>query len=467
MKGRSKDSTRTLAERILLGHHADAQGTGPASGGRSTECRPLRADQLILARAPEAALARASAAGIGTSAVELCVVYPPECISWGPGSRGATPSAEERSTPGGVLVAQPGAGFAPLVHLERFAAPGRLAVVDDSRLALLGAIGMLTLVADDATITTTLRTGAIEFPQTVSVLVAVSGRLRPFVNVRDAALQLQKSGVREVVLEVKRRVGTAVILEFGGPSAKQLSVPDRAALASVAPRLGADGALFPADDKTETFLRDQRRSKAFRAVASENATYEAVIPLDLASVDPLLLDGAGEVLPVRLLEGKPVGQVILGGDSGTTLRDLYTVGSLLKGKRPPGSTEFLFAPPSRQSLEVLARDGVLLDLIAMGARVIEPDRRVLLGECYPPDGRELSLCTFDPPEGNVSGPRLTASAETLAFALAHGHLGDPRGFRRQVRVALPRQLPTEDTLLLGGTRRDGTPRKGRQSDVDA
>lgn len=474
MKGRSKDSTRTLATRILAGHRTPGPGTtgeGPSeSGSVSTSCR---VDQVIVARSPREALGRARTAGIAECGVELSIVYPPECISWG-AQRGAEleGATSERTAPGGMLVAQPGSGYAPLVHLERFAAPGRLAIVDDPRLSLLGAIGMLTFVADDGAIAEALRSGTAELPEPVSVLIALTGRLRPFVNVRDAGLQLQKSGAREVIREVERRTGAPVVLEFGGPSTKQLSVPDRASLASVAPRLGASAALFPADEKTETFLRDQRRSKAFRSVASESAGHEAVIPLDLGTVDPLLLESSGEVLPVRLLEGKPVSQVVLGGDSGATLRDLYTVGSLLKGKRSPGNLEFLFAPPSRQCLEVLTRDGVLLDLIAMGARVIEPDRRVLTGDCYPPLGRDVSLVTFDPTDEGAAGQpgfgqRLTVSAETLAFALAHGQIGDPRGFRRQVRVALPRQLPTEDTLLLGGTRRDGTPRRPRPPDADA
>lgn len=474
MKGRSKDSTRTLATRILAGHRLDAPGASLPGGSDESASAKCRVDQLILARAPREALARARAAGIRESGVELSIAYAPECISL-PGARADGPRADaaspdkddQRAAPAGMLVAQAGAGYAPLVHLERFAAPGRVAVVDDPRLALLGAVGMLTLLAEGDVLTRALETGTIEVAQPVSVQVALSGRLRPFVNIRDAAFWLSKSGARDVIQEVKSRTGAPVILEFGGPSLKQLSVPDRAALASFAPRLGASGALFPADDKTESFLRDQRRSKAYRSVASENAGYEAVLPLDLALIDPLLVDASGEVLPVRLLEGKPIGQVILGGDSGTTLRDLYTVGSLLKGKRPPGSSEFLFVPPSRQALEVLTRDGVLLDLIAMGARIIEPDRRVLTGECYAPPSQDLSLVTFDPTDTPAPSQRMTVSPDTLAFAAAHGQLGDPRGFRRQVRVALPRQLPTEDTLLLGGSRRDGSPRRPRASDADA
>jgi aconitate hydratase len=40
-----------------------------------------------------------------------------------------------------------------------------------------------------------------------------------------------------------------------------------------------------------------------------------------------------------------------------------------------------------------------------------------------------------------------ASAETLAFAVASGEVGDPRSFKRPVRVTVPRALPTDDVLV--------------------
>ena len=60
-----------------------------------------------------------------------------------------------------------------------------------------------------------------------------------------------------------------MVLEFAGPSAKLLSVAERAVLSSIAPLVGATGALFISDEKTEAYLRDQRRSKAHRALVPD------------------------------------------------------------------------------------------------------------------------------------------------------------------------------------------------------
>jgi aconitate hydratase len=152
---------------------------------------------------------------------------------------------------------------------------------------------------------------------------------------------------------------------------------------------------------------------------------------------------------VRDLAGKPVAQVLLGGDSGTTLRDLFAAAALLKSKRVPPRLDLLLAVPSRQMLEVLASTGALTDLIATGARVVEPDSRVMSGALYPPAGKgTVSLRATDPEPFLPGRPGFViASAETLAYAVAAGEVGDPRLFKRPVRVTVPRVLPTDDVLV--------------------
>jgi aconitate hydratase len=153
---------------------------------------------------------------------------------------------------------------------------------------------------------------------------------------------------------------------------------------------------------------------------------------------------------VRDLAGRPVSQVILGGDGGATLRDLFAVAALLKSKRVPPRLDFLFAAPSRQALEVLSSSGALTDLLACGARLVEPDTRVVEGAMYPPPRSDggTSVRTSDPELPARSAPCVVASAETLAYAVATGEIGDPRSFKRPVRVTVPRDLPTDDVLIL-------------------
>jgi aconitate hydratase len=452
MRARAGDPPRTMPQKILAGRCADAQLRG--------DVVEVKVDQVILSRAPNRAFAEAAGLGLKKTPVELAVAYDGTCVTDAASDAAFARRAPEAVAPemsqSGVLIARPGIGFPAPVHLERFASPARLAVTDDPRLAAVGGAGMLVLVVAPGQLGQALALGTVSLrpPRTVQILL--SGRMRPFVCARDVALELLRRGLGEAIQRIEAQHRAPVVLEFAGPSARLLSVSERAVLCSIAPELGASAALFVSDEKTEVFLRDQRRSKAHRTLVPDpGAPCDEVISIDLAAVDPLLADETGQVRPVRDLAGKPVSQVILGGDTGATLRDMLAAAMLLKSKRVPPKLDFIVAPPSRQVLEVLGQAGALVDLIATGARIIEPDRRVVTGEMYTAVSGQLSLRTSErDPSGAPPRPFIVASAETLAYAVATGTVGDPRSFKRPVRVTVPRALPTDDVLILRERRPD-------------
>lgn len=433
-----------MAQKILAGRCAD-----PTLSGDVVQ---VKVDQIVLTRAPLRAVAEAREAGLKKTSAEVAIVYDTMAVT----STASRLHNEEMHAAAaevlahGIVIARPGVGFPAPVHLERFASPARLCVTDDPRLASVGGIGMLTIVVSPGLLGQALAQGSIAMRPPRSVQVLLSGRTRPFVCARDVALELIRRGLGEAVTRIEEAHRAPVVIEFAGPSARLLSVSERAVLAGLAPQLGAAGALFVSDERTEVFLRDQRRSKAHRALVPDaGAPCDEVLNIDLAAVDPLYMDETGAVRSVRDLSGKPVSQVLLGGDTGATLRDLFAAAALLKSKRVPARVEFLVAIPSRQMLEVLAGSGALTDLIATGARLVEPDARVMSGELYPPAPAGISARTHDL-EPSTTMPRnvAIASAETLAYAVANGEMGDPRTFKRPVRVTIPRALPTDDVLVV-------------------
>ena len=458
MRAKAGDPPRTMPQKILAGRAEDPR--------LDEALVRVRVDQVILAREPNEVLAEAVARGLKKTSVETAVAYDTRCVT------ASSPEELQTRTPQqvashvlgrGVAIARAGIGFPAAVHLERFAAPARLAMTDDPRLVSMGGAGMLTLLGSRAQLVGALREGVVMLRPPRSIQILLSGKLRPFVCVRDAALELLRRGVRDVVRATDAEHGAPVVIEFGGPSARLLSVSERALLCSLAPRLGAVAGLFVSDEKTEMYLRDQRRSKAHRGLVPDaGAPCDHVMTLDLSVVDPLLLDTDGNVRPVRELEGEPVHQAVLGGDLGAPLRDMLAAASLLKSKRVPAELEFLVACASRQVLEVMAQSEALADLIATGARLVEPDYRVLSGELYPPAGESRSLRTYDAEPGNPGSSAIVASAETLAYAVATGHIGDPRSFKRPVRITVPRLLPTEEVLVVRKARS-----KARKAESDA
>jgi aconitate hydratase len=453
-----------MPQKILAGRAADPQLRG--------DLVQVKVDQVVLSRSAGRALGEALALGMKKTSIEVAIAYDGTCVT----DAASLQDAEDRgprSTPAelpgfNIQIARPGIGFPGPVHLERFAAPARLCLTDDPRLATVGGVGMLALVVSPAMLGQALATGSVWLRPPRSVQIHLGGRARPFICARDVALELLRRGLDEVVRRIEAEHQAPVVLEFAGPSARLLSVPERAVLAGIAPQVGAAAAIFVSDEKTEVFLRDQRRSKAHRAIVPDpGAPCEEVISLDLGTVDPLIMDEDGVVRPVRDLQGKPVGQVVLGGDSGATLRDMLAAAMLLKSKRVPSRLDLLVSPPSRQVLEVLAQSGALVDLVATGARIVEPDLRVISSEVYPPPKGTVSLRTADPEPGR---PRfVVGSAETLAYAVATGTVGDPRSFKRPVRVTVPRALPTDDVLVLRdkkGTESQGTKKPSGASPAD-
>ena len=447
MRARAGDPPRTMAQKILA--------------SRSDETAPLtdlikaKIDQVVLTRSPSRVLAEAFATGLKKTQLEAAVVFDGRCVT----SAYARPEEPEPvlddpsfdPTAQSLTLARAGIGVPPAVHLERFAAPGRLMLTDDPRMATVGGTGMLTLIAPSSQLARALVDGyaMIRVPRSVQILL--SGRTRPFVCARDVLHELIRRGLEETIKAVELRTGAPVVLEFAGPSAKLLSVAERAVLASIAPLVGATGSLFISDEKTEAYLRDQRRSKAHRALVPDaGAPCEEVIPIDLAAVDPLVMDPSGAIRSVRDVSGKAVAQVILGGDATATARDFLAAATLLKSKKIGPRLDFLICPPSRQILEILAKTGALTDLLATGARLIEPDRLNTYGELYPPPTPDIgvSVRTCDSEPCSPGAGSYIVSAETLAYAVAHSQLGDPRAFKRPVRVQIPRELPTEDQLVV-------------------
>ncbi len=431
MRARAGDPPRTMAQKILA-----ARSNDPALTDDFVE---VQVDQVVLARAPVRAYSEAVAAGLKKTSAEVAITYDGACVTAASTPDDARSAASEMIAHG-MLVARAGVGFPAPVHLERFASPARLCVTDEPRLGGVGGIGMLTLVVPTASLAQALAHGTVLVRPPVSVQVLLGGKMRPFVCARDVALELRRRGLADVVRRVEEARGAPVVLEFGGPSVRLLSVGERSVLASLAGQVGAAASLFVSDERTEVFLRDQRRSKAHRALVPDaGAPCEEVVNVDLGAVDPLLLDTQGQVRGVRDLAGQPVGQALLGGDGGVTLRDLFATAMLLKSKRVPPRLDFLVATPSRQMLEVLAGAGALTDLIATGARLVEPDARVVGGELYVPPSQGVSMRTCDPEPGAVAQrASIVASAETIAYAVATGEVGDPRAFKRPVRVTIPR-----------------------------
>jgi len=124
--------------------------------------------------------------------------------------------------------------------------------------------------------------------------VKLVGRLREGVTATDVAL---------TVTQILRKKGVVEkFVEFYGAGLSQLSLPNRATLANMAPEYGATMGFFPVDQETLDYLRRTGRTTAevelverytkeqgfFRTDATPDPEFTETLELDLGTVEPSL-----------------------------------------------------------------------------------------------------------------------------------------------------------------------------------
>jgi len=173
----------------------------------------------------------------------------------------------------------PDNGIPTRTHLERLAVPGQTLLGADGPTPACGALAMLAIIARDADIAAA-RAGQpfrLTMPRTVHVRLA--GRLRPGVAAPDLVLGLPNQH------PVPDSFG--YVLEYGGPGAATLTVPERAAICSLAAEMGATTSIFPSDAQARAYLRDRGREDVWQPLAADlDAAYDETIPLDLGQLEP-------------------------------------------------------------------------------------------------------------------------------------------------------------------------------------
>ena len=202
----------------------------------------------------------------------------------------------------GLRVFPPGTGIIHQVNLEHIAPVVASAEQDgerwafpdfvlggDSHTPMINALGVLGWGVGGIDAEAAVLGHAYTFPIPEVVGVRLSGKLDPLAYTTDAAL---------LINQTLRQAGVAnCAVEYFGPAVAQLSVPERATIANMAPEYGATCGFFPVDERTLAYLRASGRSAAqvelvaaysrknafFRADCNETPAYSRIIDIDLAA----------------------------------------------------------------------------------------------------------------------------------------------------------------------------------------
>jgi aconitate hydratase len=343
----------------------------------------------------------------------------------------------------GIQYSRPGNGISHYVHLERFARPGELLVGADSHSTMAGAVGMFAVGAGglDVAVAMAGYGFSLECPKVVGV--ELRGELPSWVQSKDIILELlRRYGVRG---------GVGRVFEFTGEGVSTLSVTDRGTICNMITELGATAAVFPSDAQTSEWLAAQRREEDYVPLAADpDASYDENEVIELPQLDPLIAEPSspGNVVPVREVAGTQTVQVCVGSSVNSSYEDLATAAAVLRENIVHPRIEMTITPGSRQILDTISKSGVYQDLVAAGARMLEPVCGPCIGVGQAPSAGVPSVRTFNrnfPGRSGTSGDEVyLCSPATAAATALKGEISDPRELGEPPTIAPAPSDPNMD-----------------------
>jgi aconitate hydratase len=347
----------------------------------------------------------------------------------------------------GLLYSRPGNGISHYVHLERFAKPGALLLGADSHTTAGGAVGSLAIGAGGLEVAVAMAGYPFSTACPDVVGVRLDGSLSHWVQAKDVILELLR--------RFDVRGGSGKVFEFFGDGIATLSATQRATICNMVAETGATTAVFPSDERVREWLAAQGREDDFIPLkADADSEYARLEVIDLATLEPLIAKprSPGNVVPVRELEGMRTVQVCVGSSVNSSYEDLAVVAAVLRDRTLAPDVELTVTPGSRQILDTIARSGVYLDLVAAGARILEPVCGPCIGIGQAPAAGLPSVRTFNRNfpgrSGTVGDEVYLCSPATAAATAVRGEIADPRGLGVPPESAAPSSNPAVDDAQI-------------------
>ena len=352
----------------------------------------------------------------------------------------------------GVYVSRPGNGICHAVHVARFGAPGKLSMGGDSHTPHGGSIGMMCIGVGGMDVATAMTGVPMRLKMPQIIRVNLIGKLKAGCSAKDVILEMLR---RNTV-----KGGLGKIYEYTGPGTLELEVEDRVTIANMGAELGATSSIFPADDLVRRFMKAQGREDEFVPMeADEGCEYDGEITIDLSSLEPLIAcpHQPDNVTTIRQVEKKKVQQVLIGGCTNGSYKDIAKAALVLKGHHVHEDVSCTCAVSSKQIYKQLMRDGYIEMLMDAGVRMLELacGPCCAIGQSPATDGVAVRTTNrnFKGRAGNptakvylVSPESAAACAITGTFSAAEEILGESVRILETIRE--PEEYPIDDSQLI-------------------
>jgi 3-isopropylmalate/(R)-2-methylmalate dehydratase large subunit len=319
-----------------------------------------------------------------------------------------------------------GAGICHQVLPEHgHALPGMLIVGSDSHTPSHGALGAFAAGIGRTEAAAVMATGEIWLRVPESLRIHVEGALPARVSAKDLVLA--------IIGDIKADGADYMSVEFGGPAIEAMSIGSRQVLCNMAAEMGAKNAFVAPDHTTRAWLSSRTNAPYEEIYPDPDASYARELSYDLAGLAPQVAKPhrVDNVVPITELVGLHIDQALIGTCTNGRLEDLKAAASILRGKQIAPWVRLLVLPASREILLEAIEAGVVTDLVAAGATLLNPGCGPCLGAhegCMAPGERTISTANrnFRGRMGSRDAEIYLASPATVAASALAGAIADPR-----------------------------------------
>jgi 3-isopropylmalate/(R)-2-methylmalate dehydratase large subunit len=256
--------------------------------------------------------------------------------------------------------------------------------------------------------------------------IELHGGIRPGVMARDV--------FHHIVGKFGSSCCRNTVMELGGEGLEQFSVPDLQVLCSLAMFTGAVTAIVNPTLKTLAYALPRALLKLDPVSSDPDASYAAVLRLDLGEVEPVIVipPSPANTRPLKDYTGLAVDVGYIGSCASGRIDELRMAARILDGRQVKPGFQLNVVPSSNEIMAQAASEGLVGKLVEAGAFVSAPT----CSFCYGAMGhllagqRAVSTGTLNVRGrmGSTEAEIYLCSAATVAATAIEGAVADPRRY---------------------------------------
>ncbi|MBT3261007.1 3-isopropylmalate dehydratase large subunit [bacterium] len=317
-------------------------------------------------------------------------------------------------------------GVCHQVMFEKYVKPGQLIVAADSHTCSYGCLGAFSTGMGSTDIAAVMGSGKTWLKVPETILVDLSGKLKPGVYAKDVILKLCG--------EITAAGATYKSIEFTGSLIKNLSISERFTLCNMVVEMGGKSAMIAPDQTIKECYQAQDIDwKLLQPDA--DAKYEKVLKYDVSKLEPQVAcpHFVDNVKNLKELLDTPIDQGFIGSCTNGRLDDLRIAARILHHKKIHPNVRLLVTPASVTVYQRALKEGLIDIFLEAGAIINHPGCSTCWGACQGvmASGQTLISTANRNFKGRAGSPEskiYLASPATVAASVVEGKIVDPRRY---------------------------------------